>query len=127
MALRNIIVAYTDSTVQHTAWDEHLGTFQLAYNSSSHSENGFSPFFLVHGREARLPATPHTEPSTVSPVDYKNRLLLAILNAQRIVQMKNTNTQIRTALQANALRKKPLSDNTTLENVNAHRLKVYYE
>lgn len=36
-------------------WDVHLPLIQLAYNSSVSSATGFSPFFLVHGREPRLP------------------------------------------------------------------------
>ena len=36
-------------------WDVHLPLIQFAYNSSKSSATGFSPFFLVHGREPRIP------------------------------------------------------------------------
>ena len=36
-------------------WDDHLASITFAYNTSKHSVTGFTPFFLVHGREARLP------------------------------------------------------------------------
>ena len=36
-------------------WDKYLPQFELAYNSSVRSSTGFSPFFLVHGREPNLP------------------------------------------------------------------------
>ncbi|MGH0192428.1 UNVERIFIED_CONTAM: hypothetical protein FKN15_012823 [Acipenser sinensis] len=37
-------------------WDDYLNPVALAYNTSTHSSTGFTPFFLTHGREARLPA-----------------------------------------------------------------------
>lgn len=35
-------------------WDEHLGEFQLAYNSAHHSSLKMSPYFLVHGQAPKL-------------------------------------------------------------------------
>ncbi len=36
-------------------WDEHLAAAELAFNSSKNETTGFTPFYLVFGREARLP------------------------------------------------------------------------
>lgn len=36
-------------------WDRHLPLIQIAYNSSKSSATGYSPFYLVHGREPRIP------------------------------------------------------------------------
>ncbi len=37
-------------------WDDHLKQVEFAYNTSVHSSTKHTPFFLAHGREARLPA-----------------------------------------------------------------------
>ncbi|KAI8488904.1 hypothetical protein Bbelb_334220 [Branchiostoma belcheri] len=42
-------------------WDVHLPAVRFAYNTSCHATTGFSPFFLMHGREARLPL--HVSPT----------------------------------------------------------------
>ena len=56
--LRNMIVAFMNLEQNQHTWDERLHEFQLAYNSSVHDSTKLSPFSVVHGREARLMATP---------------------------------------------------------------------
>ena len=36
-------------------WDEHLAAAELAFNNSKNETTGFTPFYLVYGREARMP------------------------------------------------------------------------
>ena len=37
-------------------WDEELPAVAFAYRTSEHEATGFTPYFLMHGREARIPA-----------------------------------------------------------------------
>uniref|UniRef100_A0A8C7WVX5 Integrase catalytic domain-containing protein n=1 Tax=Oryzias sinensis TaxID=183150 RepID=A0A8C7WVX5_9TELE len=37
-------------------WDDHLKSVAFAYNTSKHSSTRFTPFYLMHGREAQIPA-----------------------------------------------------------------------
>lgn len=62
-------------------WDDHLRQVEFAYNTTVHSTK-HTPFFLVHGRAARLPAdlllgdppgVSNATPGT--PSDYANSVL----------------------------------------------------
>ena len=39
----------------HDQWDAHLPLLMLGYRSQEHSALGYSPYFLIFGREPRLP------------------------------------------------------------------------
>ncbi|XP_036147520.1 uncharacterized protein LOC118647210 [Monomorium pharaonis] len=43
---------------RHREWDQHLEALQFAINTAKHATTGYSPAFLVHGREL---ARPHPE------------------------------------------------------------------
>ena len=62
-------------------WEEALPKVCIAYNTSIHATTGYSPFFLMYGREARLPVDMvyGTQPPVLSTVDnyaQKSRKLL---------------------------------------------------
>lgn len=84
--LRNMIVSYTNEVADHSKWDEDLGLFQLAYNSSQHSQTGFTPFYLVFGRDPRVPATVALTPAALNPDHYQSSLKYNIDAAHKIVQ-----------------------------------------
>ena len=52
-------------------WEDYLGYVEFAYNTATHSTTGFSPYFIINGRDARIPATlissPLTEVSLAAP------------------------------------------------------------
>lgn len=45
----------TLSPTQKKRWPEHLQELVFAYNCTTHSTTGFTPFFLMHGRHPQLP------------------------------------------------------------------------
>ena len=42
-------------SIDQQDWDRHLPLLQFSYNTTKCASTGFTPFFLVNGREARLP------------------------------------------------------------------------
>ena len=57
--------------------DVHLPLVQLAYNTSVHSVTGFTPYFVLFGREANLPLTllyPSPEEQHISAPEYVSAL-----------------------------------------------------
>ena len=65
-------------------WDEKLPGVMMAYNSAIHESTGFTPYFLEHGREMRLPvdlvATPIPEPGC-SQTAFGKKLRTTLENA----------------------------------------------
>jgi hypothetical protein len=77
---RTLLNMLTTTMAGHPGtWEDHTQKVLLAYNTSTQSTTGFSPFFLMFGREARLPVdliygpTP-TPPATVNTyaIDLSN-------------------------------------------------------
>ena len=52
--MHSIIAKWTAANQRD--WDETLPAVAFAYCTSVHESTGFTPYFLMHGREARIPA-----------------------------------------------------------------------
>ena len=65
-------------------WDEKLPGVMMAFNSAVHESTGFTPYFLEHEREMRLPvdlvATPIPEPG-YSQTAFGKKLRTTLENA----------------------------------------------
>ena len=57
---------------KHTDWDEILPYITFAYNTSRQGSTGKTPFYLIYGREARLPMDKKMEVSASG--DYTGRI-----------------------------------------------------
>ena len=71
-------------------WDEHLQELLFAYRTKPHESNHESPFFLLYGRDAKLPCD-----STLSAKrtayqvdidDYKSELVWSLTDAWEVAK-----------------------------------------
>src|SRR6478735_2276225 len=104
---RNMIVAFMNLEQNQYTWDEHLHEFQLAYNSSVHDSTKLSPFSVVHGREARLLATPDFGVRNIPVSDYFQKTKESLARVIEMVRLENTQSQARNALRYNEHRSVP--------------------
>ena len=56
-------------------WDDRLPVVAFAYRTSAHEVTGLTPFYMLHGREARIPAdlcydVPAVFSSPTTPIDF---------------------------------------------------------
>ena len=73
-----------------TEWENHVQNVCMAYNTSVHSTTGFTPFFLMFGREVRLPVDllfelPH---SSSSVTNYAALLTHSLNKAYELARIK---------------------------------------
>ncbi|KAG1937128.1 interleukin-1 receptor accessory protein-like 1-A, partial [Pimephales promelas] len=94
----------TLETSQKCQWGQHIAHLVHAYNCTVNEATGFSPYFLMFGREARLPVDVcfGVSPDNTSPVSYlkyvakmKQELQAAYQLAQATAQKMNQSNKER--------------------------------
>jgi hypothetical protein len=53
-SMKDAISIYCDET--QTDWDLHLNGITMSYNTTINSQTGFTPYYMLHGKEARMPS-----------------------------------------------------------------------
>lgn len=66
----------------HRRWDKHIPQLQFAFNTVRQEATGYTPAFLIHGRELALPHP--NDPATTVP--NLHRIGNYPSNAQRLVR-----------------------------------------
>jgi hypothetical protein len=70
---------------QQNHWDEYLPDALLAHRAHTSSSTGMSPFFLLYGREARLPSERISETFKRNPTDQE----ITYLRERRLEHVQN--------------------------------------
>ena len=91
--LADMLSMYVSS--HHKDWDETLHYVCFAYNTARQDSTGFSPFFLLYGREPILPidlalgADPNPLlDATREDLEHASRLLFDLASARELVQLR---------------------------------------
>jgi len=59
----------------HRSWDEQLPALQFAFNTATHDATGYTPAYLLHGRELTSPTEVDAPPTTgVAPDAVRKNL-----------------------------------------------------
>jgi len=79
---------------QSSEWENYLPKVYFAYNTSEHTSTGFTPFFLMFGREASMPLDiifGNPSNNSQSYGQYTLNLRKALEQAYKLAQKKHEN------------------------------------
>lgn len=77
-------------------WDRHLSAVEIAINSSRHASTGFTPYFLNHNQEMRLPfSVAMKEAVSVSNVPAAAEMMTAMAVNDEIARSRMAQAQVR--------------------------------
>ena len=102
--LKDQLVAFTDKYQRN--WDEYLGLIAGMYRMQVNSATGYSPFYLIYGREPELPHDTH-----LKEVATKSNLVQYVKNMVDVMQdiwSGTSTTVVRNTLEFNKAQREPL-------------------
>lgn len=67
---RTLLESLAKTAANHlNDWDKFIAPVLFAYRTNKHATTGITPFFLLYGREARLPSEPDQQEENVTIID----------------------------------------------------------
>ena len=95
------LIKMIKTSTDPTQWPKQLSALAFAYNNTPHAATGYSPYFLMHGRQQSLPVDlelgvfpgPTLPVSKERYVDMLKRRLVAAFDAARAQQAKPHHTK----------------------------------
>ena len=73
------------------SWEDYVRAICMAYNTSVHATTGFTPFYLMFGRQAKLPVElmyGTLEPESLTSTEYANRLKSSLTEVYQSVRLR---------------------------------------
>ena len=73
-------------------WEMYVRKVCMAYNTSTHATTGFTPFYLIFGRQARIPADlmyGTAEPENLNYSEYVSKLQQSLSEAYKIARQSS--------------------------------------